>query len=34
MTELFADKFKNKILSQKRGLIGIAQINPIAGNIE
>ena len=34
MTELFANKFKNKILSQKRGLIGIAQINPIAGNIE
>lgn len=34
MTELFADKFKNKILSQKRGLISIAQINPIAGNIE
>lgn len=34
MTELFADKFKNKILSHKRGSIGIAQINPIAGNIE
>ena len=34
MTELFADKFKNKKKKKKRGLIGIAQINPIAGNIE
>ena len=34
MTELFTNELKDKILSHKRGTIGIAQINPIAGNIE
>ena len=34
MTELFTNELKDKILSHKRGSIGIAQINPIAGDIE
>lgn len=34
MTELFTNELKDKILSHKRGTIGIAQINPIAGDIE
>ena len=34
MTEVFTNELKDKILSHKRGSIGIAQINPIAGFIE